>query len=139
MARLPRPSPCRPGARDVVPGFATYYAMTAAPEFQGPDGPRSAVSAGLAGWPEDVIQMGADLRAGQFMAEPPWLLVATPTLADPGRAPAGQHTVKLLSPQAYDPPGDSGWAAVKHEHARRTLELAPSGEGRVVAVAGDPP
>ena len=69
-----------------VPGFATYYASTAPPEFQTPDGPRTAVSAGLAGWPEDVIQMGADLRSGRFMAEPPWLLVATPTLADPGRA-----------------------------------------------------
>jgi len=31
-----------------VPGFATYYATTAPPEFQTPDGPRTAVSAGLA-------------------------------------------------------------------------------------------
>jgi phytoene dehydrogenase-like protein len=106
-----------------VPGFATYYATTAPPEFQSADGPRTAVSAGLAGWPEDVIQMGADLRAGRFMAEPPWLLVATPTLADPGRAPAGQHTVKLLSPQVYElPEGTGGWETVKHEHARRQLE-----------------
>ena len=106
-----------------VPGFATYYATTAPPEFQTPDGPRTAVSAGLAGWPEDVIQMGADLRAGRFMAEPPWLLVATPTLADPGRAPAGQHTVKLLSPQVYELPEEAGgWETVKHEHARRQLE-----------------
>ena len=106
-----------------VPGFATYYATTAPPEFQTPDGPRTAVSAGLAGWPEDVIQMGADLRAGRFMAEPPWLLVATPTLADPGRAQAGQHTVKLLSPQVYElPEGTGGWETVKHGHARRQLE-----------------
>jgi phytoene dehydrogenase-like protein len=106
-----------------VPGFATYYASTAPPEFQAHDGPRTAVSAGLAGWPEDVIQMGADLRSGRFMADPPWLLVATPTLADPGRAPAGQHTVKLLSPQVYRlPESMGGWAAVKDEHARRTLE-----------------
>ena len=106
-----------------VPGFAAYYATTEPPEFQTPDGPRTAVSAGLAGWPEDVIQMGADVRAGRFLAEPPWVLVATPTLADPGRAPAGRHTVKLLSPQVYQlPPGMGDWAAVKDEHARRTLE-----------------
>ncbi len=106
-----------------MPGFAAYYATTAPPEFQTPDGPRTAVSAGLAGWPEDVIQMGADLRAGRFIEEPPWVLVATPTLADPGRAPAGQHTVKLLSPQVYQLPAGMGdWAAVKHEHARRTLD-----------------
>ncbi len=106
-----------------VPGFATYYATTAPPEFLTPDGPRTAVSAGLAGWPEDVIQMGADLRAGRFMPEPAWLLVATPTLVDPGRAPSGQHTVKLLSPQVYELPEDAGgWETVKHEHSRRTLE-----------------
>ncbi|HUY52227.1 MAG TPA: NAD(P)/FAD-dependent oxidoreductase [Streptosporangiaceae bacterium] len=106
-----------------VPGFATYYCSTAAPEFQTPDGPRTAVSAGLAGWPEDMIQMGADLRAGRFIAEPPWLLVATPTLADPGRAPAGQHTVKLLSPQIYQlPDGMGDWADVKEAHARRQLD-----------------
>ncbi len=106
-----------------VPGFATYYATTTPPEFLTPDGPRTAVSAGLAGWPEDVIQMGADLRARRFMPEPAWLLVATPTLVDPGRAPAGQHTVKLLSPQTYElPEGAGGWETVKHEHSRRTLE-----------------
>jgi phytoene dehydrogenase-like protein len=125
------PADCWPGefhygvdTYDVgVPGFATYYATTAPPEFQTPDGPRTAVSAGLAGWPEDVIQMGADLRAGRFMPEPAWLLVATPTLVDPGRAPAGQHTVKLLSPQTYElPAGAGGWETVKHEHSRRTLE-----------------
>ena len=92
-----------------VPGFATYYCATAAPQFRAPDGPRSAVSAGLAGWPEDCIQLSADLRTGRFSTDPPWVLVATPTLADPGRAPAGQHTVKILSPQVYQP-GPGGWA-----------------------------
>ncbi len=51
-----------------VPGFATYYCATAAPQFRAENGPRSAVSAGLAGWPEDHIQMAADLRAGRFSA-----------------------------------------------------------------------
>ncbi len=106
-----------------VPGFATYYATTAAPEFASPHGPRSAVSAGLAGWPEDMIQLGADLRMGRFLADPPWVLVATPTLADPGRAPDGHHTVKILSPQAYQlPDGTAHWDTVKEEHARRLLE-----------------
>ncbi|MDR0343406.1 MAG: NAD(P)/FAD-dependent oxidoreductase [Nocardiopsaceae bacterium] len=112
-----------------VPGFATYYCTTAAPEFASPHGPRSAVSAGLAGWPEDVLQMGADLRAGRYLADPAWVLVATPTLADPGRAPAGGHTVKILTPQSYQPPAGpggpdtvaGGWDAVKDEHARRLL------------------
>jgi phytoene dehydrogenase-like protein len=106
-----------------VPGFASYYCATAAPEFAADGGPRTAVSAGLAGWPEDVIQLGADLRAGRFISEPPWMLVATPTLADPGRAPAGQHTVKILTPQTYQLPGRmGGWADVKDGHARHQLD-----------------
>jgi phytoene dehydrogenase-like protein len=106
-----------------VPGFASYYCTTAPPVFTEGDVARTAVSAGLAGWPEDMIQLGADLKAGRFLADPPWVLVATPTLADPGRAPAGQHTVKILSPQVYTPPaGNGGWAAVKHAHAARQLD-----------------
>ena len=106
-----------------VPGFATYYCATAAPAFASPHGPRSAVLAGLAGWPEDMTAMGADLRAGRFLADPAWVLVATPTLADPGRAPAGQHTVKVLTPQTYRlAPGMGDWDTVKEQHARHLLE-----------------
>jgi len=105
-----------------VPGFATYYCATAAPEFASPHGPRTAVSAGMAGWPEDMMQLSADLRAGRFLADPAWVLVATPTLADPGRAPAGQHTVKVLTPQTYRLPAGMGdWDTVREEHARHLL------------------
>jgi phytoene dehydrogenase-like protein len=72
--------------------FAQYYATTEAPRFVGDE---TAVSAGVVGWPEDVLQAGRDLRAGGFL-DGRWLLVATPTIVDPSRAPAGQHTVKLL-------------------------------------------
>jgi phytoene dehydrogenase-like protein len=106
-----------------VPGFASYYCTTAAPVFASPHGPRSAVSAGLAGWPEDMLGMCADLRAGRFIGDPAWALVATPTLADPGRAPAGRHTVKILTPQTYRlPAGMGGWESVKERHARHLLE-----------------
>jgi phytoene dehydrogenase-like protein len=106
-----------------VPGFAVYYCTTAAPEFASPHGPRTAVSAGWAGWPEDMIQLSADLRAGRYIADPPWVLVATPTLADPGRAPEGCHTMKILSPQSYELPAEmGGWDDVKEQHARRLLE-----------------
>jgi phytoene dehydrogenase-like protein len=40
------------------------------------------------------------------------------TLADPTRAPAGHHTVKLLSQNVYDLPD---WDAAKQEHAKRQL------------------
>ncbi len=132
-----------------VPGFATYYCTTAAPEFASPSTtprsdaaggrppatprsdatggrppatPRSAVSAGLAGWPEEMIGLCADLRSGRYVTNPPWVLVATPTLADPGRAPAGHHTVKVLTPQVYRlPAAFGGWEVRKEEHAGRLL------------------
>jgi phytoene dehydrogenase-like protein len=105
-----------------VPGFGVYLATSAPPQFETPDGPVTAVSAGTVGWPEDVVQLGQDLRAGRFVSNVPWLLVATPTLVDPGRAPAGKHTVKVLSHQVYElPDGMPDWEQVKAEHARRQL------------------
>jgi phytoene dehydrogenase-like protein len=106
-----------------IPGFGVYLATTAPPVFETPDGPVTAVSSGTVGWPEDVVRLGQDLRDGRFVPGVPWLLVATPTLADPGRAPAGKHTVKLLSQQVYRlPPGMPGWDTVKAAQARRQLE-----------------
>jgi phytoene dehydrogenase-like protein len=105
-----------------VPGFGVYLATSVPPVFQALDGPVTAVSAGTVGWPEDVVQLGQDLRAGRFVSGVPWLLVATPTLVDPARAPDGKHTVKVLSHQVYQlPPGMPDWATVKAEHASRQL------------------
>ena len=106
-----------------IPGFGSYLVATEAPVFATAGGPVTAVSAGTVGWPDDVVKLGTDLRAGRFVADVPWLLVATPTLVDPGRAPEGQHTVKVLSQQSYQlPPGMSDWDVVKEEHASRQLE-----------------
>jgi phytoene dehydrogenase-like protein len=98
-----------------VPCSAVHLATTAAPQFATPDGPRSAVSAGLAGWPQDVIDFGRALRDGRWVEDPQWVLVATPTLADPSRAPAGHHTVKFLAPQSY------GFEDRRERHADRLM------------------
>jgi phytoene dehydrogenase-like protein len=142
-----------------IPGFGVYLVTSAPPVFESPDGAvptttgltttgltttghtttghattgHTAVSAGTVGWPEDVIRLGQDLRAGRFIEDVPWLLVATPTLADPTRAPAGHHTVKLLSQNVYDVPD---WDTVKTEHAKRQLDhlrrFAPSFTDEVI-------
>jgi phytoene dehydrogenase-like protein len=104
-----------------IPGFGVYLATDEPPEFATPHGPRTAVSAGTVGWPEDVVSLSFRLRTGQFVEDVPWLLVATPTLVDPGRAPEGKHTVKLLSQQVYSPPDGDGWAEAKEAHALRQL------------------
>ena len=87
-----------------VPCSATYLLTTRPPEFATPDGPRSAVSAGLTGFPADVIAFNRHMRDGRWCDDPQWVLVGTPTLADPDRAPHGHHTVKFLAPNAYGHP-----------------------------------
>ncbi|QBR93137.1 phytoene desaturase family protein [Nocardioides euryhalodurans] len=101
--------------------FAVYLATDAAPVFETEDASQSAVSAGTVGWLEDVVQYGRDLKDGKFVTGVPWLLVATPTLVDPSRAPEGHHTVKLLSMQRPDPDDGRPWEEVKEEHAQRQL------------------
>jgi phytoene dehydrogenase-like protein len=100
---------------------AAYYAATEAPEFIAPSGTQTAVSAGIVGWPEDVLQAGRDVREGKLL-HARWLLVATPTLADPSRAPEGAHTTKLLSMAPWRPTEvDSDWETLKHEIAAENL------------------
>jgi phytoene dehydrogenase-like protein len=98
--------------------LAQYYATTEAPQLVAPGGTQTAVSAGVVGWPEDVLQAGRDVREGKLL-HARWLLIATPTLVDPSRAPAGQHTVKLLS---MVPWLDGDWETRKHEVAEENFE-----------------
>jgi phytoene dehydrogenase-like protein len=105
-----------------VSAMAAYMATTAPPVFETPDGPRSAVSAGLAAFPREVLEYGRALRDGRYVEDPAWVLVACPTLVDASRAPAGHHTVKFLSAQSY------GFPERKVAQADRQLE-------RVQAVA----
>lgn len=105
--------------------FASYYATTEPPLFPVGDGEtRTAVSAGYAPWPEDVIQFGRGLREGRLHHDGAFLLFATPTLVDPSRAPEGGHTVKILSMAPYDPPeGVESWGAYKDELAEAHLRV----------------
>jgi phytoene dehydrogenase-like protein len=91
--------------------FASYYAATEPPLFRSsrPE-PQTAVSAGTAPWPEDVIEFGRGLREGRLHRPGTFLLFATPTLDDETRAPEGGHTVKILSLAPYACPEDLGGA-----------------------------
>ena len=101
--------------------LAQYYATTEPPELVAPGGTQTAVSAGVVGWPEDVLRAGRDVREGKLL-HARWLLIATPTLVDPSRAPDGQHTVKLLSMAPWDPgAGPEQWDELKHDVAEENL------------------
>ncbi len=106
-----------------LPLFAVQLATSQAPVFAGTPTPTTAVSSGLAGWPQDIIDVTREIRDGRPSSRFPWVLVATPTLADPSRAPEGHHTVKLLIPCSSVPPdGASSWDQIKELHADRLLE-----------------
>ena len=111
-----------------VAAFAAHYATTEPPRYPLRDGGElTAVSAGVAGWPEDIVRMGRDVKEGRLVRDGAWLLFPTPTVADPSRAPDGRHTVKVLGMQPYDPGGGpQRWeqlgaeiAAVQLAHLRR--------------------
>lgn len=107
-----------------VPFFAAYLATSAPPVFETPHGPCTAVSAGYAGWLEDLVQSGRDIYDKRFSDRISWLLVATPSLADPGRAPEGHHTVKFLTHTVYDLPGTgpAGWVGRKEAFTDHLIE-----------------
>ncbi|HSJ43972.1 MAG TPA: NAD(P)/FAD-dependent oxidoreductase [Euzebyales bacterium] len=96
-----------------LPAYVVYLGTTAAPAFTTTDGTGSAVSAGWAGWPEDVIDATTRIRRGHADPDFPWALVATPSLVDDRRAPAGHHTVKILHPQSHLPPKGETWDEAK--------------------------
>lgn len=106
-----------------LPFFAGYFAATQAPVFAAHHGPQSAVSAGVTGWLDELVQDTRDIYAGRYVAEPSWMLAATPSLVDPDRSPAGIETVKLVGFNAYDLPdgGPQKWDAIKQEHMARQL------------------
>jgi phytoene dehydrogenase-like protein len=115
-----------------VPAFATHYATTQPPRYPLPEGGElTAVSAGVAGWPEDIVRMGRDVKEGRLVRDGAWLLFATPTVADPSRAPEGRHTVKVLGMQPYDPGDGPGcWAQLREEiaavHLAHLRRVAPN-------------
>jgi phytoene dehydrogenase-like protein len=107
-----------------IAAFATHYAATAAPRYRHHDGSElEVVSGGVAGWPESILRMGRDVREGRLALDGAWLLFPAPTVADPTRAPAGRHTVKILGMQPYDPGGGpERWAELRERVAANQLE-----------------
>ena len=78
----------------------------------------------LSGWLEDLVQSGRDIYDGKLSDDVSWLLVATPTLVDPSRAPEGHHTVKFLTHwyTIYRKLVHRGWASYKEEFANKLIE-----------------
>jgi phytoene dehydrogenase-like protein len=85
--------------------FVTHYATTAAPEFAAKGGAVTPVASGTPHSAERMLRLAADFRIGRIATDEPVLLVLCPTVADPSRAPAGHHTLKVVGFQPYELPG----------------------------------
>lgn len=106
-----------------IPLFAFFLVMNEVPTFRGLRPADTAVSSGLAQWPQAVIDQVRAIRDRKPVTGSAWTLVATPSLVDPSRAPEGKHTVKVLVPCSHVAPyGGDSWDAVKERHADALVE-----------------
>jgi phytoene dehydrogenase-like protein len=97
--------------------------MSEVPTFLGKTPADTAVSSGLALWPQETVQLVRDMRDRKPVEDSAWTLVATPSLVDPSRAPEGKHTVKILVPCSHVAPyGGNSWDDVKEKHADRMVD-----------------
>jgi phytoene dehydrogenase-like protein len=83
---------------------------------------------------DDLVDFVREVRAGELPRRP-YLVIGQHTLVDPGRAPAGRHTLYAYSRVPSNVPG--GWAEARERFADRVEEriesLAPGFRATVLA------
>ncbi|HET8607341.1 MAG TPA: NAD(P)/FAD-dependent oxidoreductase [Gaiellaceae bacterium] len=105
--------------------FVTHYATTEPPRFPVEGGHVESVAMGTGLPPERHLRMGHAFTARALDLEDPILLVVCPTVEDPGRAPEGRHTLKVIGFQPYDlaDGGPARWDELAEEVSRANLEM----------------
>jgi phytoene dehydrogenase-like protein len=102
--------------------FVAHYATTQPPRFPTGGGEVAAVASGTPQSVDRLLRLGADHTRGIVAADEPVLLVLAPTVADPTRAPAGRHTLKVVGFQPYElRGGPQRWDRLKDEVADANL------------------
>jgi len=103
--------------------FVTHYATSEPPVFSAAGG--GALTASAGGTPHSVermLRVGPEFAAGRVATDDPVLLVLCQTVADPSRAPAGRHTLKVVGFQPYElPEGPERWDAIQEEVSEANL------------------
>ncbi|MBZ5526904.1 MAG: NAD(P)/FAD-dependent oxidoreductase [Acidobacteriia bacterium] len=103
--------------------FVTNYAVTEPPQFSVAGGTLSPVHASLLAGPERALRFAFDYAIGAANIENPPLHVICCSVADPTRAPAGMHTLKLLGYQPYDlKEGPHHWDEIKEQVSEANLK-----------------
>jgi len=103
--------------------FVSHYATTEPPKFAVEGGTLSPVEAGLLASPDRALRFGYDDARGKANLEEPPLQIITCSVADPTRAPAGMHTMKVLGWQPYElKEGPEHWDKIKNEVSEANLK-----------------
>jgi phytoene dehydrogenase-like protein len=104
--------------------FPTHLATTEAPAYPLDGGEIVPVASGTAPSVERLLRMGNDAERGVVADEDPVLLVVCATVADPSRAPEGQHVLKVIGFQPYElaDGGPERWDEIKDDVARANLD-----------------
>ncbi|HEV3420673.1 MAG TPA: NAD(P)/FAD-dependent oxidoreductase [Candidatus Acidoferrum sp.] len=96
--------------------FVTHYATSEAPKFAGDGGTLSPVEAGILVSPERALRFAYDDARGVVNLEDPPMQIICCSVADPTRAPAGMHTMKIIGWQPYElKEGPEHWDKIKNE------------------------
>jgi len=94
--------------------FVSHYATIEPPRFAVDGAALSCVASGTPQSADRMLRLATDFRAGRIATDDPVLLVLCPTVADPSRAPAGAHTLKVVGFQPYElAPGTGPWDELK--------------------------
>jgi len=104
--------------------FATNYATKEPPKYKVDGGELSPVHSGFMVNSERAMQMGLDYATGKANTQNPPLHVICCSIADPTRAPAGMHTIKVVAYHPYQlKEGPQHWDAIKHQVSEASLKF----------------
>src|SRR5713226_2435508 len=110
--------------RTGVTMFVTHYALNAPPLYRLEQGPAPAVAAGIAESCDELLAALAAFRCGEVHLNHAPLLVVSSSVADPSRAPAGHHTLKVVGflPYQLSDGGPERWDTIKNDVSETLLD-----------------
>jgi phytoene dehydrogenase-like protein len=108
--------------------FAVHAALRKDITFPTAAGPLASVAGGL-GTARGIADQMVAFENGEPDARDPWLLIVASTVVDPGRAPDGAGTLKLLTVAPYARADGRSWDDTGDEHAAALLRLVQKATG----------